>query len=299
VPSTNRTRIWCLSPNASRRLVAAAARAMGGCVGGDRSGDVRVGVSVETVSVPSVKQVIKVRMLPTEDQAAALEATLNTCNAAASWLSGRMHADRVRAKHAVQKWFYPELKRRFGLSAQPAIRVIGKVADAYITLKANIDAGNYGPPGSEKHKQVVATPVKFRADAALPFDARCLSWQIHEEIGGRQATVSIWTTTGRLKGIRVLAASRHLVLLRTRRIGESDLVYRDGKWFLHATIEAPEAPLTDPVNGFLGVDLGIVNIATSSDGRRAAGSPLNRYRKRQQRLRQRLQARRPVRRGGC
>jgi putative transposase len=52
----------------------------------------------------------------------------------------------------------------------------------------------------------------------------------------------------------------------------------------------PEAPLTEPVNGFVGVDLGIVNIATTSDGDRAAGACLNRYRKRQARLRKRLQA---------
>ena len=44
------------------------------------------------------------------------------------------------------------------------------------------------------------------------------------------------------------------------------------------------------MNGFLGVDLGIVNIASTSDGDRAAGARLNRYRKRQQRLRGRLQA---------
>jgi IS605 OrfB family transposase len=237
-----------------------------------------------------VKQVIKVRMLPTEDQAAALQATLRTCNAAASWLSGRMHADRVRGKHAVQKRFYTELKRQFGLSAQPAIRVIGKVADAYTTLRANVDAGNYGPPGSEKRKQVVAKPINFRADAAQPFDARCLSWQIPDAVGGREATVSIWTTAGRRKGIRVLAAPRDLAMLRTRSIGESDLICRDGKWFLYATVEAPEAPLAQPVNGFVGVDLGIVNIATTSDGDRAAGARLNRYRKRQQRLRARLQA---------
>jgi IS605 OrfB family transposase len=80
------------------------------------------------------------------------------------------------------------------------------------------------------------------------------------------------------------------VRLRTCPIGETDLICRDGKWFLHATIEAPEAPQTDPVNGFLGVDMGVVNIATSSNGSRAAGARLNRYRKRQQRLRARLQA---------
>ena len=94
------------------------------------------------VSVRGVKQVVKVRMLPTEEQAAALEATLHACNGAASWLSTVMHADRVRGKYDAQKRFYTTLKQHFGLSAQPAIRVIGKVADAYATLRANIDAGN-------------------------------------------------------------------------------------------------------------------------------------------------------------
>ncbi len=165
-------------------------------------------------------------MLPTEEQAAALEATLHACNGAASWLSTVMHADRVRGKYDAQKRFYTTLKQHFGLSAQPAIRVIGKVADAYATLRANIDAGNYGPAGSEKRKTVTATPIGFRADAAQPFDARCLSWQLPEEVGGREATVSIWTTAGRLKGVRILAAPRDLVLLRTRAIGETDLIGR-------------------------------------------------------------------------
>jgi hypothetical protein len=181
-----------------------------------------------------VKQVVKVRMLPTPEQAAALRATLKTCNEAASWLSKRMHAERVYRKHDVQARFYTELKARFGLSAQPAIRVIGKVAESHAALRANIEAGNYGPPGAEKRKKVVATPISFRADAAQPFDARCLSWQIPERLGSREATASIWATQGRCKGLRVLAAPQDLVLLRTRPIGETDLICRDGKWFLYA-----------------------------------------------------------------
>ena len=78
--------------------------------------------------------------------------------------------------------------------------------------------------------------------------------------------------------------------MRTRAIGETDLVFRDGKWFLYATVEVPEAPLSEPVNGFVGVDMGIVNIATTSTGEQASGARLNHYRKRQARLRQRLQA---------
>ncbi|WP_231995760.1 hypothetical protein [Mycobacterium sp. 852002-51163_SCH5372311] len=100
-----------------------------------------------------MKQVVKVRMLPTAEQAGGLQATLCACNEAASWLSEAMHVQRVHGKYETQKRFYLELKHRFGLSAQPAIRVIGKVADAYATLKANLEAGNYGPPGQPSAKR--------------------------------------------------------------------------------------------------------------------------------------------------
>jgi len=227
-----------------------------------------------------VKQVVKVRMLPTDSEAAALAATLSVCNSAASWLAAAMHEQRVHRKYDAHKHFSTELKERFGLSAQPAIRVIGKVADAYASLRANLDSGNHGPPESGRRRKIEESPIVFRPSSAQPFDARCLSWQFADEIG-RTATVSIWTVGGRLKNVPILGDPKQLMLLRTRGIGETDLIYRDGKWFLHATIEAPEATLTEPVNGFLGVDMGIVNIATTSTGQKSSGARLNRYRKRQ------------------
>ena len=173
-------------------------------------------------------------------------------------MSGRVHADRVRRKHDIHKRFYAELKGRFTLSAQPAIRVIGKVADAYSSLRANIEAGNYGPPGSypPRRNAVSAKPIRFRTVAAQPFDARCLSWQIPGAIGGRDATVSIRTTQGRLRDIRIMAAAAGFGATADPPIGETDLLRRDGKWFLHATVEEPEMPLAEPTNGFLGVDHG-------------------------------------------
>jgi hypothetical protein len=74
----------------------------------------------------------------------------------------------------------------------------------------------------------------------------------------------------------------------TSKIGESDLVNRDGMWFLYATVEVPEPESIDP-DGFLGVDRGIANIAYDCDGTRYAGDRLNGYRRRQLRLRKRLQ----------
>ena len=98
------------------------------------------------VNVRIVKQV-KLRVLPSDAEAAALEETLQICNAAATWLSQQMHATRVVRKFDAHHRFYTELRARFGLAAQPTIRVIGKVADAYAAVHANITAGNCGPPG--------------------------------------------------------------------------------------------------------------------------------------------------------
>jgi putative transposase len=248
-----------------------------------------IGLSVATDSVRVVKQVVKLRVLPTAAHAAALEETLRTCNAAASWLSAQMHAGRAFRKIDAQHRFYRELRARFGLAAQPAIRVIGKVAECYAGLHANLAAGNYGPPGSDRRRRIEGSPIAFRSSAAQPFDARCLSWQFPDEMG-RTATMSIWTVTGGMKSVPIVGNPKHLMLLRTRTIGETDLIHRDGKWFLHATIEAPEAPSIQPTNGFLGVDTGIVNIATTSTGQNASGARLNSHRKRQARLRKRLQA---------
>jgi putative transposase len=207
-----------------------------------------------------VKLVVPVKLLPDPAQAAALGATLALANQAANLVSGVAWDTRCFGNYALRKHTYAHVKA-LGLSAQPAQHVIKKVADAY--------------------KLDRKVRRSFRSDAAQPFDDRCLSWQ-HEA-----QTVSIWTVHGRMKGIRFICGQHQRALLACRK-GESDLVHRDGMWFLYATCEVPEPPQVTP-NGFLGVDLGIVNIATTSDGTRHAGRHLNRVRHRHRRLRGKLQ----------
>ncbi|WP_446461701.1 RNA-guided endonuclease InsQ/TnpB family protein [Streptomyces sp. BRA346] len=144
-------------------------------------------------------------------------------------------------------------------------------------------AGNLGRPGSKRWRKAAGKPVSFRPESAQPYDDRMLSWQID------QRRISIWTVTGRMKSVAITASPEQLATLALYRKGESDLVCRDGMWFLHATCEVPQAPLNaDPVD-FLGVDLGIVNIATTSDGELMAGRALNRVRLRERKLRAKLQ----------
>ncbi|MFJ2032262.1 RNA-guided endonuclease InsQ/TnpB family protein [Streptosporangium sp. NPDC087985] len=84
-------------------------------------------------------------------------------------------------------------------------------------------------------------------------------------------------------------SAQQLTTLALYRKGESDLVCRDGTWFLIATCEVPDRPVAVP-DGFLGVDLGIANLATTSDGAHHSGKGLNAVRHRHRELRRRLQA---------
>ncbi|WSZ73518.1 hypothetical protein OIA45_46900 (plasmid) [Streptomyces chartreusis] len=101
------------------------------------------------------------------------------------------------------KHTYPRLKAE-GLGAQAAQHTIKKVRDAYTTLRANIWAGNLGKPKSKRRRKAESKPVTFRPDAAQPYDDRCLSWQYDQQ------TVSIWTTEGRLKGVRFVCSANAL-----------------------------------------------------------------------------------------
>ncbi len=229
-----------------------------------------------------VKIVVRVKLLPASEEAVALRSTLLACNRAADQVSRVAFDKREFSKFGLQKVVYADLKA-CGLGAQAAIRTIKKVCDAYTTLQANIRAGNLGRPGSKLRVKAESKPVTFRPEAAQPYDDRLLTWQ-HDA-----GTVSIWTASGRLKGVRFVGSADHLKVLREYRKGESDLVERDGEFYLLATCEVPEAEVNADPTGFLGVDLGIVNIATTSDGDIFSGRQLNRYRARQARLRAKLQ----------
>ncbi|MFJ9909442.1 RNA-guided endonuclease InsQ/TnpB family protein [Streptomyces sp. NPDC101152] len=222
--------------------------------------------------------------MPDAAQASVLERTLCTVNDAANWVSKVAFAHGVPREYELRKHTYAELKAR-GLGAQAAQHVIKKVRDSYTTLKANIRAGNLGKEGSKRRRKAESKAIMFRPDAAQPYDDRCLSWQYD------QRTVSIWTVGGRVKNVPFVCSADALRMLQAYRKGECDLIERDGVFYLIATCEVPEAETYEP-DSFIGVDLGIVNIATTSTGYLAAGRGLNRYRKRQLALRAKLQKKR-------
>ncbi len=228
-----------------------------------------------------VKSVIRVKLRPTAVQADALARTLVRMNEAANAASVIAFEQRVFHPMRLQKATYGTLKT-MGLSAQPAIHAARKAADGYATLHANAAAGNLGKRGTKRLERAMGKPIQFRADAAQSYDDRSLSW----DHTGR--TVSIWTLDGRIKPVPFTGNPEQLSKLAAHRQGQTDLVSHQGDWFLIATLDIPAPPTFTPA-GFIGVDLGIVNIATLSTGATISGARVTAVRNRNQKLRTALQ----------
>jgi putative transposase len=207
-----------------------------------------------------MKLAAKVKLAATPEQSRALLDTLKRANETCDWVSERAWGSQTFQQFAIHKLTYYPARDRSGLSAQMVARAISKVADSY-----KID------------KKVRRT---FRSGGSIAYDDRILTW--HVPLG----FVSIWTTLGRIK-IPFVAGVRQLELLRTRK-GESDLILKDGMFYLAAACDI-EQPALAEVTSFLGVDLGVANIAFDSDGTRYSGSAMKGVRHRHRRLRTKLQ----------
>jgi len=78
--------------------------------------------------------------------------------------------------------------------------------------------------------------------------------------------------------------------LEAKRIkGQADLIYVKGELYLCIVVDVPEEAQVTP-EGYLGVDLGIVNIATTSDGVIYSGDKCNDVRERFSGLKAKLQS---------
>jgi hypothetical protein len=102
--------------------------------------------------------------------------------------------------------------------------------------------------------------------------------------------VSLNTLEGRVLCRLLLGARQHGMLVDPAwDVGGADLVWRGGVYYLHVTQNRETPQETEPDGGTLGVDLGIVNLATDSAGERFTGKIIPIVRGRYYLRRQRLQ----------
>ena len=202
---------------------------------------------------------MQVKLLPSEQQAKALLATMERFNAACNAIAEVTHTNHCANKVELQKLVYHDIRDRFGLSAQMTVRAISKVVEVY-----------------KRDRDIRPT---FRPHGAIVYDQRILSWKGPDR-------VSILTLGGREAMPWVAGAYQQARLAFPR--GQADLIARDGQFYLFVTVDVGDVPPDDPT-GFLGVDLGLKHIAADSDGEVFSGAHISNLRARHARLRGQLQ----------
>ncbi len=207
-----------------------------------------------------MKLIARIALLPDADQYRQLFAVLERVNAACDFISRAAWDAKAFGKYPLQKLVYADARKAFGLSANLTIRAICKVADAYKL---------------DKKRQRT-----FKPHGAIAYDYQIVSYRL------RDMTVSLQVLDGRIR-LPFTCGARARELMATQH-GESDLIYRDGRFYLFAPCDVEE-PTPADAGEFLGIDLGVTNIATDSDGTIYAANHLKNVRYRHRRLRTRLQ----------
>lgn len=222
-----------------------------------------------------MQSVTKLRLVASPDERLMLFATMERYNAACNAVSPVAFSERQFSNIGLQNRLYRHVRETFGLSAQMAQLAIRKVAGSYRSTKEAIKEQN-------KVLAILGKPLKslpeisFREHGAICYDARVISL-------GRNR-VSIWTLDGRIK----LRYRKPDYFPAVATIKQTDLVYRDGAFWLYATVETLDTEPADP-SEFLGVDLGVVNIAATSDGATFSSDATEKVRQRYGNLRATLQ----------
>jgi len=207
-----------------------------------------------------MKLTAMIKLLPNDEQRQYLYQTLERANAACNWISEQAWETRTFNMTRLHHLTYYAARAEFDLGSQITVRCIGKVIGAYKLDK--------------KTKRL------FRKLGGIPFDSRNLTFKTDKR------EVVIWSVGGRLT-VPFTAGAGQLALLEHQQ-GESDLIYRKGAFYLFTTCDVPDDTPID-VEGFLGVDLGVKNIAVDSDGNIHSAQHLLNVRHRHRRLRKKLQ----------
>ena len=204
---------------------------------------------------------IACKLVPTLEQRTELDATLvafaDACNFIADVARQLHSSNKVKVQHAC----YAEVRSRFGLSANLAIRAIARVCAA---LKVKTKAHATFAPTSIDYDQRI---FSFREwDWTFSLTLLNSRERLETALGDYQK--------GRLKGHTPTSAT----LVKRR----------DGTFFLHVQLKSTP-PLPHTPTGTLGVDLGRRRVAVDSDGKPYEATQVQRLRAHYPKVRRSLQ----------
>jgi len=179
---------------------------------------------------------IKVKLCPTEEQRQKLLGTMEAFNAACDDISKNAYESKTFNQYKLHHRLYYRIREQYKLPAQLTVRAVSKVVESYKVERRHLHL--------------------FNPRGAIVYDERIMGLKGLEK-------VSLSTLEGRV--VVPLLVGGYAKLGQRRIRGQADLLIIKGDLYLCLVVEQPEEPPLTP-EGILGVDFGIVNIATTSDG---------------------------------
>jgi len=207
-----------------------------------------------------MKLITKIKLNPDLEQYQMVRSTIEQSNQICNEISRLAFEKKNFNKFSLHNEIYHQIKKQFDAGSQQVVRAIGKTCDSY--------------------KKQISKQKFFKKYGAVPYDSRMLTFVPEGKY------VSLWTNEKRLH-VPYLCSDKQAEYLRTQK-GETDLVYAGGNFYLYCTYEILPEDM-QKYQQVLGVDLGINNIAATSDGVIYSGKKLNNVRMRYQKLREKLQ----------
>ena len=206
-----------------------------------------------------MKLTLQIKLLPTDEQAIALKNTFSVFNEACNTISQIALERHVFKQFSLHKEVYYTIKETCHLSSQLVVRAISKVANAY-----KLDRKK------QRH---------FREFGAVTYDSRVLSYNV------TQSVCSISLIGGREK----IAYTCYRPQLMQYAKGEADLVLIKGKFYLYQTIDNPDEE-EESAENFIGVDMGLTDIVSLSDGTNISSKEVKNIRDRYNKVRASVQS---------
>jgi IS605 OrfB family transposase len=203
---------------------------------------------------------LQIKLLPNAEQKLCLIDTFMAFNDACNFVSRIAWEQKLFNKVFLQRIVYKDIREKFGLAAQLAVRVISKVVETYKSDKTILH--------------------EFRDFGSIFYDKRILSFKGLDE-------VSINTVHGRIRIPITIGKYGEIPFERIR--GQCDLVRKNRIFYLMVAVEHPEEPQIQPKD-IIGVDMGIGNIAVDSTGKYYSGDGIKEVREHNADLRSRLQS---------
>jgi putative transposase len=202
------------------------------------------------------------KLNPTHEQVSEIEDTLKAFADACNWINQTVPV-MVRNSVEIHHMVYKSIRAKFGLSANLAVRAINRVA------------------GNRKTALKDHSIVKDFEPTSVDYDARIFSFREKDE------TVSLTLLRSRQR-INLVLGDYQRARLKDSKPTSATLCKKESEYYINIQTksEVPEQIQTDKV---LGVDLGITDIAVTSEGEKFGGKTIKRIKKHYQSMRTVLQ----------